>query len=67
MYDKIHYKLKKKINKKKKRMRLYYQGQDVMNIAILLIAMFSSEKVYFVSMRENPLEQMSQHESHIGF
>ena len=48
-------------------MRLYYQGQDVMNIAILLIAMFSSEKVYFVSMREKPLEQMSQHESHIGF
>ena len=49
------------------RMMLYYQGKDVMNIAVLLIALFSSEKVYFILMTENPLEQMSQCESHIGF
>ena len=48
-------------------MMLYYQGKDVMNIAVLLIALFSSEKVYFILMTENPLEQMSQCESHIGF
>lgn len=38
-----------------------------MNIAVLLIALFSSEKLYFILMTENPLEQMSQRESHIGF
>lgn len=31
-----------------------------MNIAVLLLALSSSEKMYFILMTENPLEQMSQ-------
>lgn len=43
-----------------------YWGQGVMNIPVLLIAVSSSEKMDFILVTENPLEQMSQGKSLIG-
>lgn len=42
-------------------------GKSVMNIAVLVISLLSSGKVYFILTTDNPLEQMAQSKSRTGF